>query len=462
MKKGTKILISIVGIIAVTLGALYTYHGVYYQSHFLPGTKVEGINISKLTYSQANKKVTDTLLNRSYQLYDNKTKLVQFSSKDLGVTTNSKDYLKKVLNKQNAWVKTTSVKADTVDNHVVNIDTEKLNQSVDSVMPTLNQNRKTTQDAKIVRTDTSYKIQPEVNGTIFNKADVIKAVRTSVTDGKAKIQLASSVQAPAVTKNSPKLTEQLASINAIDKITGKYTIAGNTETITPEMIHQWVSYQDGKITLDETAMANYLASLNNKYATYNKARQFQSTKRGVVTVPAGIYGWSIDSESELPKLKAAILAGKDFTREPVIVGTGYSNSGYGSALSDIGNTYIEVDLQNQHMWYYVNGQVKLETDVVTGKPGDNATPVGVWSIWDKARGKTLKGKNDDGSDYASPVSYWMPIDSTGVGIHDSPWQAQYGGDWYKTHGSHGCINTPPATVAKLYDMVSTGTAVVVF
>nr|WP_251920243.1 L,D-transpeptidase [Latilactobacillus sakei] len=89
-------------------------------------------------------------------------------------------------------------------------------------------------------------------------------------------------------------------------------------------------------------------------------------------------------------------------------------------------------------------------------------PSGVWSIWKKERNATLKGTNFDGvSEYASPVNYWMPIDETGVGIHDSPWQPKYGGTWYKEHGSHGCINTPPTIMAQLYNTVSEGIPVVV-
>ena len=56
----------------------------------------------------------------------------------------------------------------------------------------------------------------------------------------------------------------------------------------------------------------------------------------------------------------------------------------------------------------------------------------------------------------------MPIDTTGVGIHDSPWQPAYGGTLYQTVGSHGCINTPPAIMTQLYDMVEAGIPVVVF
>lgn len=31
--------------------------------------------------------------------------------------------------------------------------------------------------------------------------------------------------------------------------------------------------------------------------------------------------------------------------------------------------------------------------------------------------------------------YWMPVDWTGVGIHDSDWQPAYGGDLWKTRYS---------------------------
>ncbi len=34
----------------------------------------------------------------------------------------------------------------------------------------------------------------------------------------------------------------------------------------------------------------------------------------------------------------------------------------------IEDTYIEVDLENQHMWFYKDGKVALETDIVSGKP----------------------------------------------------------------------------------------------
>ena len=48
-----------------------------------------------------------------------------------------------------------------------------------------------------------------------------------------------------------------------------------------------------------------------------------------------------------------------------------------------------------------------------------------------------------------------------VGIHDSDWQPEYGGDLWKTRGSHGCVNTPPGVMKELFGMVEVGTPVIV-
>lgn len=112
------------------------------------------------------------------------------------------------------------------------------------------------------------------------------------------------------------------------------------------------------------------------------------------------------------------------------------------------------------MWYYKDGKLALETDIVSGKP-NTPTPKGVFYVWNKERNATLRGLNEDGTKYASPVDYWMPIDWEGVGIHDSNWQPTYGGDWWKQNGSHGCINTPPNVMKTLYDMIEVGTPVIV-
>ena len=57
-----------------------------------------------------------------------------------------------------------------------------------------------------------------------------------------------------------------------------------------------------------------------------------------------------------------------------------------------------------------------------------------------------------GETYESTVSYWMPFDED-IGMHDAIWKSQFGSNFYKTDGSHGCINLPYLTAKKIYGYV---------
>ena len=82
---------------------------------------------------------------------------------------------------------------------------------------------------------------------------------------------------------------------------------------------------------------------------------------------------------------------------------------------------------------------------------------GVWAIDAKKHDAVLKGEG-----YTQPVTYWMPFNGN-VGIHDADtWRSQYGGEIYKTSGSHGCVNTPTANAEKIFNTVEIGTPVIVY
>jgi fibronectin type 3 domain-containing protein len=145
-----------------------------------------------------------------------------------------------------------------------------------------------------------------------------------------------------------------------------------------------------------------------------------------------------------------------FTAKNKIVSQKVSDEIFGT---NVGGTYIEVSIKQQHMWYYVNGKLYVDTDVVTGNDdGVHNTPKGVFSIFYKESPSILVG-----DDYRTKVTYWMPFTSDGCGIHDSTWRAdwEYGGTTYKGDGSHGCVNTPYSKVKKIYNKASAGTKVIV-
>ena len=50
-----------------------------------------------------------------------------------------------------------------------------------------------------------------------------------------------------------------------------------------------------------------------------------------------------------------------------------------------------------------------------------------------------------------------------VGFHDASWRhGRFGGNIYKTSGSHGCINMPEDKAAKLYELVAVDTPVIAY
>lgn len=125
---------------------------------------------------------------------------------------------------------------------------------------------------------------------------------------------------------------------------------------------------------------------------------------------------------------------------------------------NIGDTYVEIDMTNQMLYYYKDGLCAFSTQIVTGNTSNgNATPQGVYKILNKATDTNLVGKN-----YVSHVDYWVPFKGNSIGIHDASWRSKFGGDIFLTKGSHGCINVPPENMKLLYPMLQVGTPVITF
>lgn len=116
------------------------------------------------------------------------------------------------------------------------------------------------------------------------------------------------------------------------------------------------------------------------------------------------------------------------------------------------HTYVEVKISTQKLVYYVKKKPVLTTDVTTGKNG--ATKLGNFKILRKTKNQWLVTKK-----YKSFVKYWMAYDGRSFGLHDASWRKKFGGQIYKTNGSHGCVNLPTKAAEKLFSMIEVGTPV---
>ena len=240
-----------------------------------------------------------------------------------------------------------------------------------------------------------------------------------------------------------------------------YQFGDREEKIDANIVADWMALdENGNIVfdennvpvLDETIIKEYVAYLSATYNTVGIEREFQATSGDIVKVPGGSYGNEIDENAEYEFLLNAFLNKQSGTRVPE-----YTSEAWEKGSNDIGDTYIEVDMGDQHMYYYADGEIVIDTPVVTGNTSRRwDTPAKVCYVYFKQRNRVLRGAN-----YATPVKYWMAVDGH-IGIHDATWRSDFGGEIYKTNGSHGCINTPFEIMTELYDMVELGTPVIMF
>ena len=227
------------------------------------------------------------------------------------------------------------------------------------------------------------------------------------------------------------------------------------EILTGEKLSSWMIPTDNHtFELDEDKLREYVSSLAGRYNTVGKPRRFLSHYQTQITLFQGSFGWKMDEDKTFEILKEAIRMPGKSRIKPAWAREG--KDFYGTN-SDIGDSYVEIDLTAQKVWLYKNGKLLLETDCVSGNAAaGRETPGGVYSIYYKQSPAVLTG-----ADYSSPVDFWMPFNG-GIGLHDANWRSTFGGEIYRTNGSHGCVNLPAEAAKIMYETVEIGWPVVCY
>lgn len=456
-----KLIISVVAVLAIIMVAYSAGIG-YYAEKFQANTTFGSVDISNLTLTEAEAKIEEDINSKTFQITENGQEIGSIQLGDLNPELQTGEVLTQTYNSQNPneWL-TGYFQSEEYDNALMDnmdLDPQLLNQHL-ADMGLSNEDRTPAQDASIDYTEAEgYFVTEAEEGNQLDVEKVQDLIVTGIQNGEETIEVNSAYLQPEVAGNDEKIDSIMEQIESAKNTTINLEIAGNVVTIPQEKIEEWIYFDSNNdIVFDQELIYEYLGTLNDEYATYDKPRQFQSTSEGEVTVEPGTLGWSIDRESETQSILADLQAGGDITRQPSIVGTGY-NAVDGN---DIGNSYVEISVDLQTMWVYVDGEIAVETPIVTGQIGTDTVP-GAYSIWDKEENAELKGYNPRTErEYTQPVNYWMPFDDTGQGIHDANWQSNFGGNTYQVSGSLGCINTPPEVMSQVFAAAYEGMPVVI-
>lgn len=306
-------------------------------------------------------------------------------------------------------------------------------------------------DAYMEYNGTEYYIEPEVYGNELDDADLRVMVKDSVDKLVSADRPQEDLQIdvpesfyflPAVTQDDGEMNQLMNIYNSYCKAKVTLTFGEKTEVIDWERIKEWLIIEDGRGWIDEEAVYNYAYDLAAIYNTLYHERSFTTTGGKTITFASSDYGYQIDCDGEAAQILADIASNTAVEREPVYAVKGFSRNG----KDDLNGNYVEVDLTKQHLWFYRNGELVIETDVVSGLPKDEReTATGVFGIPYKKSPEVLEGDT-----WEEEVEYWMPFHD-GQGLHDAPWRSSFGGEIYKTNGSHGCVNLPPKAAKVIYE-----------
>ena len=450
---GVVVLVGAVG------GGLYWHESLKYKTCFLPGTIVDGMDVTGKTAAEVEDAIMEQLKGYKLTINGREDLSESITGEEVGLYAEFDDTLAKAIAAQKPmeWGKYRFGKSvnEVNTDALIRYNDEMLGEAVDSLSCMDKENMREPQDAKISDyTSGGYTIIKEDEGTELLEDKVKEAVAAAVMSLAESVDLEEQgcYVSPSTTSEDEALKTACETMNKYVGARITYQFGDKSETLSGDEIHNWLTVNGTSVRINEGKATEYVKKLAASYDTAYKAKSLKTSYGKTVSITGGSYGYKINQAKEAATLVSLIKNGEQTSREPE-----YSQKGASRTGNDYGNTYVEINLTAQHLYFYVKGKLVVQSDFVSGNAAKGwSTPAGAYSITYKQRNATLKGQG-----YATPVSYWMPFNG-GIGLHDANWRKTFGGTIYKTNGSHGCVNLPPAVAKTIYENISAGDPVLCY
>ena len=448
-KKGKKI----AAIISISVGGVillcYLTLSIWFSFHFNKNTYIDGQNVSYHTVKSV-KNTIDTYMSE-YTLSVNGRDHASFviSPEDIDMTIQAVSNEKSIKKKQNGFLwflYLNNMRKDYKTSYKVTYDKEKLYQFLKDQDCMQEKNMEKPKDAYVVVEKSEAVIIPETEGSYLDTDKVQKVIETALEQVKATTDLDKEAcyENAEITADSKEIADRKKALETYLAVQINYSIDRVSWTLDASTFGDWLYYDAGKWKFKKKSVQAYVEQLAETYDTVGTTRTFQTYTGRYVEEIGSRYGWKIDVEAETKGLRETLASGRSQERIPEFSQTGaaYTKS------DDIGYSYVEVDLSNQHVYLIVSGKLVTDSPCVTGcvKNG-HGTPDGLYSVTYKESPSVLRGE-----DYETKVNFWMPF-NRGIGLHDATWRSEFGGDIYYSSGSHGCVNLPYKKAAVIYENI---------
>lgn len=467
-KRGRRFIIDIAATLVGAAIIALLFYAAYYNTRFYPGTLIEGIDCSGLTVDETHTLLEKQLMSRQVKIVSSKGVLLL--SLPLGELYSDQMPLAQRLeeimaNQQRCFL---GFFIDSGDEYSLSwTDCADLLPIIDSAAEGQDV---TALDSALVETAEGWTITASADGSRPDSAACAQALADTLSAGdngqkEICVTVGGIVVPPAIKGDDDNLNQYLTAINRALAV--EVTVdfgAGLMHTLSYEQLRRVYDIKVDGEGVEITYMPDSLRTVADEIIEQLGA---DGTRRkyGVIDRDEYYYdeswdkGFVLQRETLYSQLDALLSMGKD--------GTVVAEYDYTTCFIQhydhpwVGDTYIEISIANQHMWYYVNGQLLVDTPVVTGCVADgDDTRKGVFYVkYLDERAFLSGGSTNRGGGYW--VDYWMPFDGH-IGLHDAQWVTEFGGDIYLENGSHGCVNTPLEAMKIIFENTERFCTVVVY
>lgn len=435
---------------------IYFLLALYFTKHFFLNTFINGVNVSGKKLEDANRTIQNHLSNYKLQLIERNGTVETISGADIGLAYEPGVHLHNIYQEQNAflWFRALFGKQKYRVPSLYTYDGQKM-QSLLNRLQCIQGPVTEPKNAGFVYNKGSYQITKEIYGNQVIKERLSQAILNALLSSKTSLDLdkENCYVKPKYTTTSEKTLQTKALLDRYVSTKITYLFGDKTEVLDGDIIHNWLHVdQNLDISLSKSSIKSFVSGLAKKYDTMGITRRFKTTSGKIVEVKGGYYGWLMDQEAEISAIISSISQGEVREKEPA-----YLQRALHRGEDDIGDTYIEINITKQHLWFYKDGQVMVHGSVVTGNPNRGySTAPGTYMLNYKQKGATLKGPG-----YEVKVNYWMPFNGN-IGIHDANWRYSFGGEIYKRNGSHGCVNAPKYLAKILFENIEDGIPIICY
>ena len=416
--------------------------------------------------------------NTRVQLTENGKEIGSYTLDELGLAQPARDALTSGLSQQDllsepefealglserlAWNAGFSDKARDIALDLSALDAAKPEADAQSVQ------REAPEDAHVAFTDGVFAVEEAVNGNTLQQGAVAQAISQALEGildaGQAPQTITAELtdidcyEKPEITTENTEFDIEKSFADELhgflltvdfQKAAPQLSFEEPSQKITQAQAEKlvWLG-ENGAVIVDEDAVRALVDAWAEQYDIPYTKYLFNSEVDGYVPVQFLDVSYRVDRDALAQMLSERLRTLDAGEVTPKI------DCWRNEELFDISDTHIEVDITNQKMTFYKDGELIVSTDIVTGLPDGHPTITGLYYTYYKTTDIWL-----DGPDYHVFVKYWVSITDL-YGLHDASWRSKFGSDYYLYAGSHGCVNTPEEAMKTIYDNVTDGIPII--